>query len=168
MRTSLKYILLVLLCSGTSFFSFSQVNDGVRRLYAFSKKQDPGNIRVDENHKPVKPLPQVAYSIVIETNGQEVHWEKAWRNGVFYSIHMTYVANPPFNPGMDAATGKPIHISPATGAKLWSLELEMIDKPEKVPANLRKDQILLVGFLGKRRFTRIVNRVIPLMNYPGY
>jgi hypothetical protein len=140
---------------------------GIKKIDAFWKEQVPGNIPVDANGESLYTGPDTLHTVYIETNGQKIEWDKAWKNGKAYSITTTLITTFPVETGIEKATGKKNRISPAKGNQLWVLHLMPIMPKTEVPGYIKTRQMVIRGKYGSKTITQIVKKETELSTLPS-
>jgi hypothetical protein len=161
-----RYILIVLLCFN-SFVSWTQANYGIRKICAFYTERLPGNIRVDPNGNSLYKGPDTLITIYIVTSGKSAVWESAWRNDRTYTISSSLVSQTPYTAGTNLGNGKEIILRPATGNKLWQLNLLESYKKVASPRKIKPGEVLLKGKYMNKTIFRKIGSLIQLTTFPS-
>jgi hypothetical protein len=142
----------------SSILSCSQTKTAVKNVYAFRAVKNRGTIAVDENGKPLTPAVDTLHIIYVETDGQGIVWEHAWKNNKTYNISAMQVSERPVEVGKEKGTQKNILINPSKGTQVWILELspsDHIDPPKGTnPATI----LLRFKVKGKTFYRTITNQ----------
>jgi hypothetical protein len=163
-----REIAIVILLTAFSVIASAQTQYGVRKIYAFSMMQMPGNIPVDENRKPVVRHREPLNFIYAETSGRPIAWDRAWKNGITYHIDTSEITSFPFDAAEKNGSREHVLIKPARGNRLWELRLSATEKNQPPPQKIKTGQMLLRGKYGKTIFYRIISSQRMLEGYPVY
>ncbi len=137
------YSFVIISCLFTRY-SFAQGQAPVVKAYGFYMIPMPGTIRVDDNGRPVDKRDTV-FNLYVETKGNNIHWERAWKNGSSFAVIPSRVNMAKVLVGESLSEKKKIELSPQKGGLLWQLELSDDSKHQKAPQRLSGAEVLLKG-----------------------
>ncbi len=141
-----KMIYTLIFC--TNFFALSscaQTKNLIVRSDAYYVIPIPGNIPVDDNGNPLELKRDTVFTVYIEAKSSGIQWEKAWKNGRYFSIIPAVIKKSKVEVGETKTENKKIVLTPQKGNTLWQLELSDDNKHQKSPQSLLSGGILLKG-----------------------
>ena len=163
----MKYLLIIVL-SVYTLSGAAQNSSIIKRAFAFSRVIMPGNIPVDENGTPMDG-PKVLHSIVVEVKSNIAPvWKSAKIKGKTYTIHASPVAIGPLEMGQQKTTMQNVVIRPATGNKLWLLELDPYERLNDTAIKPISSIVILTGTVGGKKLTHAINKEVELYSPPSY
>jgi len=150
-----------------NIISCAQAKYGIKKVDAFFRENQPGNIRMDEQHNPINSGPDTVYSIYLETKDVAIKWVGAWKNGKPYSIVSTAIDETPYQVGVDKLSNQNVILEPVAGNKLWQLQLEPTENKSKPPVKTTTDEIIIKGKAGKKTIIQRIYSQVELTTIPS-
>lgn len=154
--------LFLLLFSLFSVALFSQKNYGIVHVYPFVEERMPGNIRTDENGKPLPKGPTTVDLIFVEASSDKIQWKYAWKNGRTFLITSSRITQLPYEVGRKKSDNEKVLLSPANGNQLWQLDLHPAEKNKIAPMKADAGEIILEGFYKGKKVLRKINKQVEL------
>jgi hypothetical protein len=112
--------LLVVVC-----FSSNAQTSITQKAWAFYTISLPGREQTDLDGKKIKPQPVIERFIYIETNYKnKPAIDSVFYNSVLFTATIDSIKEKKIKAGINAATGKPIVITPKKGNRLWMISLQ--------------------------------------------
>ena len=140
--------------------SCAQWKPVVKKSYAYLLVTHAGMIAVDDNGNPRSNGVHTSHFIYIETEATATpQWEAALLNKNVYSVTAAPLSQKTLQVGFSKAD-EPIIIKPATGNKLWRIDLGEIIKNRKMEDYVKKQisagSIILLGKMNNKSFTHTI------------
>ena len=146
----MRNLLLICLLS-IAFVSCAQMKVNIVQSKAYYYLRTPGALLVDENGNPVNRTPDTITIIYLEVKGKVPQLETAWMHGQSFNIVPTLVTGNTINTGKKPDSDQQITFNTSKGNSLVTLELTE-GKQIPIPKKIGKDEILIQGTYGKKKF----------------
>lgn len=161
-RQNFIFLLLFLVVSGESC---AQTKHGIRKIYAFSREQMPGNIPMPGLGIPGGP--DTVYTIYVETSDKKIEWDSAWRNNKTYTVEAVWLTENRAEPGISKNTEEKIVLKGEKKSYLYALYLVPAGESLPVPASVEQGGLLLKGRYEGIGFFQIVSQLVELKAIPS-
>jgi len=150
----MKQSLVSILFFTMTFSCIAQTN-AIQKAWAFYTISLPGREQTDLDGKNIKPQPVIERFIYIETNSKnKPAIDSVLYNSVLFITTIDSIKEKKITAGINAATGKPVVISPKKGNRVWMISLQQANGMVIAHEQLKK--IVLKCRLGKASIKQVI------------
>lgn len=156
----MKKICITVLLVNALFFCQAQLYK-IQNAIAFYTVSTPGKVMIDMDGHKTNPPAVYGHFIYIETNYKnKPRIDSVFYNNVLFTGTIDSIKEKKHQVGINAATGKPIILTPKKGNYLWMMSLQQVNGSPLTPEQIKK--ISFKCKLGTTNIKQIITKEIQL------